>query len=144
MKSAPDIHDAELILKLYDLRREPVMRESRDAMLGKFWPKSYEEFVAVTQPDNPLNRAFRQVSSYWEMAYAFARHGIIQADFLAETAGEGLFFFAKVEPYLERFRTESGSPTSFQNAEWIAKNCEFGKSRLQLFRKRVQQMTGGK
>jgi hypothetical protein len=62
-KDKPDHHDAELVLKLYDLRREPVMRASRDAMLGKFWPKSYEDFVAVTKFDHPLNAAFRQVSS---------------------------------------------------------------------------------
>ena len=72
-KKKPDFHDADLILKLYDLRREKVMRESRNAIFG-FVPKNYEEMVAVLAPDHPLNAAFRQVSSYYEMAYGFARH----------------------------------------------------------------------
>ena len=63
LKEAPDHHDAELILKLYDLRREAVMRESRNAINAKFWPRNAEEAVAVTVTEHPLNLAYRQTST---------------------------------------------------------------------------------
>ena len=66
--------DADIILRLYDMRRESVMRESRNAINAKFWPKSLEDVLAVTNKwENPLNQAFRQTSGYWEMVYGFAR-----------------------------------------------------------------------
>lgn len=134
-KDYPDHHDAELVLKLYDLRREATMRESRSAINGQFWPTSWDETVAITKADHPLNAAWRQTSTYWEMVYSLAKHGIVHADFLMESAGEGLFLFAKVEPYLERLRELS--PHAFRNAEWITANCETGKRVLNGFRQRV-------
>jgi len=138
IKERPDHHDAELVLRLYDLRREPVMRQSRTTMM-QFMPKSYEELLAITQPNHPSNAAWRQVSSYWEMAWSFARHGVCNPDFLIENTTEGLFLFAKVQPHLERFRKDL-SPTAFRNAEWIATQCETGRQRLELVQMRLRKM----
>jgi hypothetical protein len=143
-KDKPDHHDAELVLKLYDLRREAVMRDSRNAINGKFWPKSYEDVLAITKPDSPMNAAFRQVSSYWEMVYGMAKHGIIHADFLIENNGEGLFLYAKIHPFLERFRKENSSPTAFQNAEWISTQCAEGRRRFEMIQNRVRKMAEAK
>jgi hypothetical protein len=137
-KEVPDHHDAEIVLKLYDLRRESVMRASRNALF-QFTPRTWEEFLAVTQPTHPMNAAFRQVSSYWEMAYGFARHHIVNPDFLIENTTEGLFLYAKVLPFLDRFRKEV-SPTAFRNSEWITTQCETGKQRLELVQARVRKM----
>jgi hypothetical protein len=138
-KEKPDHHDAEIVIKLYDLRREPVMRQARASIIT--WvPKSYEDVLAVTQSSHPLNAAWRQVGSYWEMVYSMARHGIVHADYFVESNAEGLFLFAKVSPYLERFRKEI-SPTAFTNAEWVATESAVGKQRFALFQKRVEQMT---
>ena len=137
-KEVPDHHDADLVLKLYDLRREAVMRESR-AKMAQFLPRTWEEILAVTQPAHPSNAAWRQVGSYWEMAYGFARHHIVNPDFLIENTTEGLFLYAKVLPFLERFRKEV-APTAFRNAEWIATQCETGKQRLELVQARVRKM----
>jgi hypothetical protein len=139
LKEAPDHHDADLILKIYDLRREPVMRESRSAINSKFWPRSAEEAIAITANDHPLNVAFRQTSGYWEMVYGMARYGIIHADFLVENNGEGLFLFARVEPYLADFR-QAGSPRSFRNAEWVATNCASGKALMESYRARIKRV----
>lgn len=139
-KEKPDYQDAELTLRLYDMRREAVMRDSRNAINAKFWPKTYEDVLAVTKFDSPLNAAFRQTSSYWEMVYGIARHGIANADYLIENNGEGLFLFAKIQPHLERFRKENSSPTAFQNAEWISTNCAEGKRRFEMIQARVRKM----
>jgi len=137
IKDAPDHHDAELLLRLYELRREPLMREARRYMTAEFWPQSAEELLAHTKSDHPSNAAYRQVSSYWEMAYGMARHGIVNPDYLADFAGEGIFIFAKVEPYLAPLRQVRG-PRDFRNAEWIAGNCESGRELLQMYRQRVE------
>jgi hypothetical protein len=137
-KSAPDHEDARLVLQLYDLRREAVIRESRDAILRDFWPKSEDEALAVLQPEHPLNRAWRQTSTYWEMAYGMARHGIVHTDYLLENTGEGIFLFAKVEPYLGAMRAAS-HPGVLKNAEWIVGSGDVGRSVLERCRKRVGQ-----
>jgi hypothetical protein len=139
----PDYEDAELTLKLYDLRREAVMRDSRNAINSKFWPKTYEDVMALTKPDNPLNAPFRQVSSYWEMVYGMAKHGIAHPDFLIENNGEGLFLYVKMLPFLEQFRKDM-APTAFRNAEWITQNCEEGKRRLEMISARVKKMMESK
>jgi hypothetical protein len=136
IKAVPDHHDAELVLKLYDLRRETVMRLSREAM-ARFLPRSFADLAAVTKPDHPHNAAWRQVSSYFEMAYSFARHGVVHPDFLAENAGEGLLLFAKVHPFLDQFRREF-APLAFRNAEWLVANSASAKQRFEIFQKRVR------
>ena len=136
LKESPDHHDAELVLHLYELRREAVMRESRSALATQFWPRNAEEVLALTKPDHPLNAAWRQVGSYWEMVYGLARHGIVHADFLVDNNGEGLLLFAKVEPWLDALRAHSG-PRAFRHAEWIARETETGRAILELFRGRI-------
>lgn len=142
-KEQPDHHDAELALRVYDMRREAVMRESRAAINGKFWPKTYDDVVALTKGDHPLNAAYRQVGSFWEMVYGFARHGIVHPDFWLESNGEGIFVFAKVAPYLDRIRAEI-SPVAFRNAEWVAKECAEGRRLFAMFSDRVAKALASK
>ena len=78
MKDAPDHLDADLILKLYDLRREASLREARSKLTNEFLPKNAKEAVAVLDHGHPLNRAYRQVSTYWEMVYGMARFGVYE------------------------------------------------------------------
>ena len=143
LTDAPDHHDAELILKLYDLRRETVMRESRNAINARFWPRNGDEALAVTATEHPLNLAYRQTSSYWEMVYGIARHGIVPADFLVENNAEGLFLFARVEPYVEKIR-EAGFPRAFLNAEWVATNSDTGKAMMAGLRPYIKRVLESK
>lgn len=136
LKENPDHLDADLILKLYDLRREAVLRESRDALTRDFWPRNADEALAVLRPDHPLNRQWRQVTGYWEMVYSMARHQVIHGDFLMESNGEGLFLFTRVEAHLQALRAAS-SPRTLRNTEWVATNTEMGRSMMEYFRKRV-------
>lgn len=137
-KDFPDHHDAEIVLRLYDMRREPVMRESRHAINRTFWPTSAADVLAVTKLDHPLNAAYRQVTTYWEMAYGMVRHGVLHADFMLDSSGEGLFVYARVAPFLEEVR-KAGFPRVFRNAEWVATETETGRQLMALFAARVQQ-----
>jgi hypothetical protein len=139
----PDHHDAELVLKLYELRREPVMRQSRDAINQKFIPKTYEEFAAITKTDHPLNQAYRQVGTYWELAYGLIKHGVLNPDLAMESNGEGMILFSKAQPWLEKIRAEI-NPRAFLNAEWVATNTEAGKAVYARFEARAKKQRAEK
>ena len=125
-KDHPDHRDAEIVMRLYDLRREPVMRESRDALMAQFWPRAYEDVIAITKREHELNRAFRQVGTFWEMAYGMVKHGIVNAEYFLESNGEGFFLFAKIQPHLENYRRDVNA-LAFRNVEWAATQCEPGR-----------------
>ena len=135
--NTPDYHAADLVLRLYELRREALMRQSRDTISWQFWPRSYEDFSALADLQHPMNAAWRQVSSYWEMVYSFARNGIIDPDFLIESSGEGLLLYAKIHEYLPRYRKEMNSPFLLQSAEWIVNNSEAARQRFEVMKTRV-------
>lgn len=138
LKEHPDHHDAELLLKIYDLRRESVMRDARATLLRDYWPRTPEDALDVLRTDHPLNRPWRQVTTYWEMVYGMARRGIIHAEFLVDNSGEGLVVFSRAEAHLERLRQVSG-PRVLQHTEWIARETETGRTMMELFRARVQK-----
>jgi hypothetical protein len=141
-KDYPDHHDAELVLKLYELRREPLLREARKAM-NAWFPKTLDDVVKLMAHDHPDNAAFRQVSGYWDMAFGMARHGVINAEFLIENSGEGLWFYARLERFVEELR-KTTSRRLYVNAEWIAENTDFGKELMPRYRARIEAMIASK
>jgi len=97
--------DAEIILRLYELRTETVMRQARAWMTGEFWPATAEEYFAVADnPADPHNAWLRQVLTYWEMAAALVLHGAVSAELFVDSNGEGFFLLAKYAPILEEIR----------------------------------------
>ena len=136
LKERPDHFDADLLLRVYDLRREAVLRESRNALIRDYWPRSAEDALAVLHPDHPLNRPWRQTTGYWEMVYSLARHGVVHAEFLVENNAEGLFLFARAERYLDALR-QATSPRTLRNAEWVANETETGRTLMEGYRARV-------
>ena len=97
--------DAEIILKLYSLRTETVLRQARAWVTGEFWPKTAEELFAVLlNPAEPHNPFLRQVLTYWEMAAAMVLHGAVSAELFVDCNGEGFFLLAKFAPILEAVR----------------------------------------
>src|ERR1041384_8398644 len=103
--------DAELILKLYDLRREETMRKARDWMI-RFNPESMHDILDTLMGEN--NAYFRQVTSYWEMAAALVNRGAIDAEMFNDTNGEHLIVFAKLQPFLADMRAQF-SPQTLKN-----------------------------
>jgi len=100
--------DAEIILKLYQLRTEALMRQARAWIGGEFWPTTAEEFFAVANnPADPHNAYFRQVITYWEMAAAMVLHGAVSAELFVDCNGEGFFLLAKFAPILDAIREQN-------------------------------------
>jgi hypothetical protein len=115
---APDQSDAELILKLYDLRRESEMRKARAFILG-FAPKTIDELRAVMAWEHPENAHFRQVVSYWEMVADFAAREILHPEMFATHCGEGLVLYAKYLQFRDEIRATQ-NPRFLVNLERAA------------------------
>jgi hypothetical protein len=100
--------DAEIILRLYELRTEAVMRQARAWVTGEFWPATAEEFFAVAEnPGDPHNAWLRQVLTYWEMAAAMVLHGAVSAELFVDCNSEGFFMLAKFESILDGIREKN-------------------------------------
>lgn len=108
---------ADLILKLYDLRREKKMRKARNWIFG-FNPKNADEYWQ-TMMDPDVGGYLRMVVSYWDMAAAMVNHGAIDADLFNETAGEHMMIFAKLEPILGELRERFQNPKALANLEKV-------------------------
>jgi hypothetical protein len=99
--------DAELILKLYELRTEAVMRQARAWFLLEFWPETAAEFfVVLNEFGSQRNAYLRQVVSYWEMAAALVLHGAVSADLFLDTNGEPFFYAAKLAHILPEIHAQ--------------------------------------
>ncbi|HEX7957899.1 MAG TPA: hypothetical protein VF508_13195 [Pyrinomonadaceae bacterium] len=107
------VKSAELILKLYELRREAVMREARNWFFT-FDPQSAEEISRTSMGEHGGH--FRMVTTYWDMACSFVNHGAIDAEMFNDATGEQVFVFAKLQPFLEEIRAV-GNPTYMRHLE---------------------------
>jgi hypothetical protein len=111
------VESADLILKLYDLRREETMRKARDWMFT-FNPTSADEyFGAMMNPE--VGGYLRMVTSYWDMAASFVNHGAIEAEMFNDTQGEHIMVFAKIEPLLPELREKFQNPEAFKHLEKV-------------------------
>jgi len=119
---------AELILKLYDLRREEKMREARNWIFA-FDPKSVDDFWN-TMMDPAVGPYLRMVTSYWDMAASFVNQGVIDAEMFNDTAGEHIMVFAKIEPFLAELRERFQNPKAFQHLEKVIMDQPDGKERV--------------
>jgi hypothetical protein len=99
---------AQLNLKLFDLRREPVLREARAWFLVEFNPETMEELLALAGGER--NSSFRMVLGYWDMAASLVSSGAIDAASFLAAHGEIFTTFSKIHPFLEQIREVSGEP----------------------------------
>lgn len=100
------VESADLIMKLYDLRREDKMREAR-AWFVAFFPESTAE-VMQAMIDAKTSAAYRMVTTYWDMAASFINHGAIDEAMFSEITGEHIVVFSKIEPFIEELRATMG------------------------------------
>jgi hypothetical protein len=128
--------DAELILKLYDFRREAQMRKARAWFAASFWPQTFDELMKVVGDFAvPENAYFRQVTSYWEMAASLVLRGALNPDLFFDNNGEMFFVYAKLKPFLAEARQKLNSPEFLARVEKVAESTPEGKVRLE----RMQQ-----
>ena len=118
-----------LLLRLYDTRREPRLREARDWYGANFHPKNPEDVMRVAPPGSRENAYMRMVLSYWEMVASIVNRGLIDEDFFFENTGEQWMVFEQVKPVLGAWRAMFSSPKFLSNLE---EQC----TRLEAWRER--------
>jgi len=133
--------DAELILKLYDLRREPVMREARN-FVATFSPASIDDVLAVVSNFGVKENAYlRQVYGYWEMVAALIVHGTLNAALAYDTLQEMYFVYSIMQPYVEEFRQKANAPEFLKNVQKVVESSPEGKERITVIRKRMAEFS---
>ena len=129
---------AELILKLYDLRREATMREARSWM-ASFLPETAEELKNAMQNEQS-SAYFRMVTSYWDMAASFVNHGAIDEEMFNDANGEHIFVFSKIEPFLAGIRQTINNPNYLANLEKLIMKMPDAKQMLANWREMSKRM----
>ena len=128
--------DADLILKLYDLRREATMREARNWFFT-FNPTSVQDVIDVLLGEHSGH--YRMVVSYWDMAAAMVNNGAIDEQLFNETNGEHLFVYSKIEPVIEEIRTLFGNPEFLGNLQKLVKRIPESEAKITAIRERMKK-----
>ncbi|HXF26183.1 MAG TPA: hypothetical protein VN610_02870 [Bryobacteraceae bacterium] len=127
--------EANLILKLYELRREQTMRTARDWFFAEFNPESLADYNSVLFGEHSGH--VRMVVSYWDMAAALVNHGAISSELFNDTNGEHLTVFAKLEPILGELRAAYG-PQVLTSLEKLVDTTPGGRDRTAAMRERMK------
>lgn len=113
-----------LLLKLYDTRREPRLREAREWFAANFHPNSPEDVMRLCPPGSRENAYMRMVLSYWEMVASIESRGLIDEDFFFENTVEQWMVFEQVKPVLAAWRAMFSSPKFLSLLEEQCKRLE--------------------
>jgi hypothetical protein len=126
--------DAQVVMQLYDLRREAEMRKARHWWTVEFWPANADDFVKVANAfPGQENAWLRQVGGYWDMGASLVLHGAVNEDLFLQPgiSGEMFFIFAKIYPFLKDIRQKMSNPDLFRNIEKVATGSKFARNRLE-------------
>ncbi len=143
MSKKPTATDAQLILELYDLRREAEMRKARAWWAGEFFPQNADDFVKVAWAwGTPENSWLRQVSGYWGIVASFVLTGVLNEDLFLQPgfSGELFLIYAKIHPFIKDLREKLDDPEVFLNVEKAVTRTKWGRNRLQFMIKRVEML----
>ncbi len=138
--SADAIRQAELVVKLYELRRESVMRQARGYVGGEFMPKSVDEFIGLVSAGGKNAGYILQVYGYWDMVAGFVVHGALKEALVYDTCQEMYFQYAKIHPYLAGFRERMNLPEFLRNIERVVEGSPEGRERLKTMAKNISLM----
>ncbi|MBI3667163.1 MAG: hypothetical protein HY236_13230 [Acidobacteria bacterium] len=120
MEPRATYEDVNLILRLFELRREEKLRQARDWFSKSFKARTMEEFNALCPPGSEANAFYRMVASYWEMVASFITSGVLNQELFFQSGGEILFFWERVRDLVPHFREAFKNPNAGKNTETVA------------------------
>jgi hypothetical protein len=129
---------ATLLIRLYELRRDPTMREARGWYTSKFNPTSIDEVMQALAGPNSAH--FRMVTSYWDMASSFVLNGAIDDKMFTDANGEHVIVYAKLEPFIGEYRNRMGNAAYLASLEKLVLQTPGVKDRLAGLRERFRAM----
>jgi hypothetical protein len=115
---------ANLMLRLYEMRREPRLREARDWFMANFHPTSGEEMQQQLPPSSKENASMRMVISYWQMVASIVNRGLIDEEFFFENSGEQWVVWERLRPVIGAMRARSKNPQQLRALEEHVKRLE--------------------
>jgi hypothetical protein len=115
--------DANLILRLYEMRREEKMRAARNWFVSNFKCKTMADMQALCPPGSEPNAYFRQVASYWDMAGSFVNSGVLNGDLFFANTREILLTWERMRPVIVEVRAAFKDPTYLGNLEKAGQAC---------------------
>jgi hypothetical protein len=128
---------AQLILSLYETRREETMRKARDFFFG-FDPQTFDEMLAGMM--GPQGAYVRMVIGYWDMAASFVENGAIDRKMFLDANGEFIFVFIKIEPFIAKLREMFSNPGFAAHLESLIMSMPNAQERLASTRERMKSM----
>jgi hypothetical protein len=131
--------DANLILRLYELRRDETMRRARSWFLTNFNPQTVQDVFAVLFDEHSAD--FRMIASYWDMAAAFVNHGAIDEQMFNDINTEHVAIYAKLQPFLAELRAVPGMPPYFylKNLEPLVLRTPDAEARIAVMRQYMKK-----
>jgi hypothetical protein len=132
--------DAQLILRLYELRRDEKLRLARDWFTFRFFPQSIEDIKAVLHPTHPENASLRMVTSYWEMAASFVAHNVLHTEMFLESSTEMLNLWAKLSDFIPAIRKDYNNPRYLANIETVIQRASNSAERIAAARERIARL----
>jgi hypothetical protein len=120
----PTYEQAELQLKLYDLRREPKLRQARDWFWQNYWADSLDEAMRVAPMGTEAGTFFMMVVSYWDQACAYLNYGLLHEDLFFETSGEFFGVWERLKPSIAEGRKRWSNPLFMAHLEKAANRFE--------------------
>ncbi len=128
---------ADLLLKLYEFRREPTMRQARQ-WFGSFHPESADDIASVLRSEH--SAYYRMVTTFWEMAASFVNNGAIDEKMFNDANGEQIFIFARLQPFLAEYRARTKQPDYLVQLEELIMRMPNAEERLGAMRERIRGM----
>ena len=116
----PTHEDAKLLLQLYEMRREPRMRDARRWFAASFRPTTLEELAAVCPPGSEENASYRMVTSYWELVASFITSGVLNQELFFQSGRELLFCWTRIRDLVPQVRAANKNPAEWKNLETVA------------------------
>ena len=120
----PDNYDAELLLRLYDLRRETKLRQGREWFIRDFQAKNFDDYLAQAPAGSENSALFRMTVTYWDMAASLVNRGLINVDLFFENTSEFWIIWDKVRNVAPALRERNKNPTTWKNLETLAEKYE--------------------
>jgi len=138
-----EVASADLLMKLYDLRREATMREARNWYGVSFFPESAQDIMTALIASES-SAYLRMVISYWDMAASFVNRNAINEDMFNDVSGECVMVFAKLEPFIGELRTILGNPKMLSNLETLIMRMPDAKNLLEGRREMVKRIVAAR
>ena len=111
--------DANLILRLYELRRDEKLRKAREWFAANFVASSEEDILRIAPPGSQENAYMRMVISYWDMAAALVTSGVLNQELFLKTNGECLYVWERVRVLAPAMRAFHKNPNAWSNLETV-------------------------